>query len=158
MNTEKILKEAKAVMLTCLAIGIILLAAGVTFKTAHLNIISNNNALIGLSFIPLSLAFIYYYKIAMIRKNPQKMREIILNENDERLVALKNEADAKAFKIVQGTIFLAYSGYTFIVPADIFESPGWWILLGLLFLSFLAQGILGKVIMSPNSSEDSEEY
>ncbi|MEN6389192.1 MAG: hypothetical protein ABFD04_02170 [Syntrophomonas sp.] len=157
MNTEKILKEARAVMLTCLAIGMVLLATGVVFRIAHLNIISNNNALIGLSFIPLSLAFIYYYKISMIRKNPQKMRETIINENDERLVALKNEVDAKAFKIVQGAIILTYSGYTFMVPADIFESVGWWILLILLFLSFISQGILGKVIMPSNIAEDSEE-
>jgi|GEM_PF-719729 hypothetical protein len=157
MNTEKIIKEARAIMLICLAIGIVLLAAGLVLKIAHLNIISNSKALIGLSFIPLSLAMIYYYKIIMIRKNPQKMREIIINESDERLAALKNEVDAKAFKIIRGAILLAYFGYTFIVPADIFESVGWWIILILLILSFLAQGILGKVIMSSNNSGDSEE-
>lgn len=157
MNTEKIIKEARAIMLICLAIGIVLLAAGLVLKIAHLNIISNSKALIGLSFIPLSLAMIYYYKIIMIRKNPQKMREILINESDERLAALKNEVDAKAFKIIRGAILLAYFGYTFIVPADIFESVGWWIILILLILSFLAQGILGKVIMSSNNSGDSEE-
>lgn len=157
MNTEKIIKEARTIMLICLAIGIVLLAAGLIFKIAHLNIISNSKALIGLSFIPLSLAMIYYYKIIMIRKNPQKMREIIINESDERLAALKNEVDAKAFKIIRGAILLAYFGYTFIVPADIFESVGWWIILILLIIAFLAQGILGKVIMSPNNSGDSAE-
>jgi len=157
MNTEKIIKEAKAIMLTCLSIGIVLLGAGLVFRFAHLNIISNSKALIGLSFIPLSLALIYYYKIIMIRKHPQKMRNIIVHENDERLAALKNEVDAKAFKIVRGAILLAYFGYTFIVPADIFESVGWWIILILLIIAFLAQGILGKVIMSPNNSGDSAE-
>lgn len=157
MDTEKIIREARAVMLACFAVGFVLLAAGVVVKTAHLNIISNSNALIGLSFIPLSLAFVYYYKITMIRKHPEKMRQTIISENDERLVALKNEVDAKAFKMVQGAILLAYFGYTFAVPADIFESVGWWIILILLFLSFFSQGILGKIIRSTYHSEDSEE-
>lgn len=143
METAKIVKEAKIIMMIGLIIGVILLGAGIIFSILQMNLFPNNRAIIGLSFIPLSVAFIYYLKLLWIKKYPQTIKEIIINESDERLVALKNEADAKAFKILQATIFLVYTGYTLMVPADIFESVGWWILLIILFVSFIAQAIFG---------------
>ena len=125
------------IMLVTLSIGIVLLAAGIIFSLMGIYFIQNNKAFIGLSFIPLSVAFVYYIKLSRIKKSPQKMRNIIINENDERLVALRNEADAKAFKALQGALFLTYMGYTLMVPEDIFESVGWWIILfSYSFLSF----------------------
>ncbi len=70
------------------------------------------------------------------------MKEIIISENDERLVALKNEAEANAFRILQAVLFLTYMGYTFMVPEDIFESVGWWIVTVLLFVSLILQAVL----------------
>ena len=82
------------------------------------------------------------------------MKNIIISENDERLVELKNEADSTAFKIVKGAIFLSYMGYTLMVPGDVFESVGWWILLALLFITFISQGILvSRAIKNQNSEE-----
>lgn len=157
MNTEKIVKESKTIMLVTLTIGIVLLAAGIIFSLMEINLIPNNKAITGLSFIPLTVAFTYYVKLSRIKKSPQRMRNIIINENDERLVALKNEADAKAFKTLQGALFLTYMGYTLMVPEDIFESVGWWILMILLFISFISQGILFKKVMDKDNSKDDEE-
>jgi hypothetical protein len=154
MNTEKIVKESQAIMLVTLIIGIVLLGTGIMFSLMEINFIPNNKALIGLSFIPLTMAFTYYVKLLTIKKSPQKMKTMIINENDERLVGIRNEGDAKAFKSIQGALFLAYMGYTFMVPKDIFESVGWWILLILLFMSFILQGIFFKIIMGRYNPKD----
>jgi len=147
MNTEKIVKETKTIMLSTLLIGITLLELGILFGWMGITLIPNR-ALIGLSFIPLTVALMYYIKLVSIRKSPEKMRPTIIDESDERLVALKNEANARAFKILQGALFLSYMGYTLMVPADIFESVGWWILMSLLMLSFFSQGLLLKNALS----------
>lgn len=157
MNTEKIIKETKVIMIVTLVIGLVLLVTGISFDLLDIHIIKNNRAIVGLSFIPLSVAFVYYLKLTRIKKSPQKMREILVNENDERLVALKNEVDAKAFRIIQGALFLAYMGYTLMVPEDIFESVGWWILLVLLFVSFISQGVIHTKVSRKDNSKENEE-
>lgn len=153
MNTEKLVKESKTIISVTLIIGIVLLVAGTIFSLLGINLIPNNKVIIGLSFIPLTVAFTYYVKLSRIKKSPQKF---IINEIDERLVALKNEADAKAFKILQGALFLTYMGYTLMVPEDIFESIGWWILMILLFISLISQGLLGMKVMGKDTSKDDE--
>ena len=157
MNTEKIVHDSKVNMLVTLTIGIGLLAIGIISNLFEINFISNKKAIIGLSIIPFSVAFLYYFKLSRIKKDPQTMKNIIINENDERLVGLKNEADAKAFKILQGALLLAYMGYTLMVPEDIFESVGWWILMILLFICFISQGILGAKAISRGNPKDDEE-
>lgn len=157
MNTERILKESKVMMIVTFVIGLILLATGITFTLFEVTLINNNRALIGLSLIPLSVGFMYLYKYMQIKKSPSKMKAIIINENDERIVNLKNEADAKAFRIVQGVIFLMYMGYTLMVPEDIFEAVGWWILLIILFVSFMAQGLITAMAMGKNKSKENQE-
>ena len=156
MNTEKIVKESKVMMITTLIMGITLLVVGIVFSLMDIKLIPNNKAIIGLSFIPLGVAFTYYIKLKRIEKSPQKMRKIIIDESDERLISLKNEVDAKSFKIIQGTLFITYMGYTLIVPADIFTAVGWWILLSLLFISFISQGIMAKIILGKNKPKDDE--
>lgn len=157
MNTEKILKESKVIMLVTFVVGFILLATGIGFTLLDVKLIENNRALIGLSLIPLSVGFMYYYKYTQIKKSPNKMKEIIINENDERIVNLKNAADAKAFMIVKGVIFLAYMGYTLMVPEDIFEAVGWWILLVILFVTFMAQGLITAMSMWKNKSNENQD-
>ena len=148
MNTEKIVKEARIIMISGLIVGAVLLGLGIAFSVMDVSFISNKKALIGLSFMPFAVAVIYYLKLSGIKKTPQKMKNIIISENDERLVALKNEADAKAFKIVQATIFLSYMGYTLMVPEDIFESVGWWILMVLTLVAISVQGFMNsRVVM-----------
>lgn len=156
MNTEKIVRETKIMIAVCMIVGVILLGFGIIFRVLDVSFISNKKALIGLSFIPFSVAFIYWVKLFRMKHFPEKMRNILISENDERLVALKNEIDARAFKIIQGAIFLGYMGYTLMVPEDIFESAGWWVLLALLFITFISQAILANRIMAANKPEDGE--
>ena len=154
MNTDKVVRESKTIMLVTLVIGVALLATGIIFKLLEINLLPNNGAIIGLSLTPLAVALAYYVKLLGIKKSPQKF---IINEIDERLVALKNEADAKAFKIVQGALFLTYMGYTLMVPKDVFESVGWWILMILLLISFISQATLTMIVMIKENSKDKEE-
>lgn len=156
MNTEKIVRETKIMIAVCMIVGVILLGFGIIFRVLDVSFISNKKALIGLSFIPFSVAFIYWVKLFRMNHSPEKMKNILITENDERLVALKNEIDARAFKIIQGAIFLGYMGYTLMVPEDIFESAGWWVLLALLFITFISQAILANRIMAANKPEDGE--
>ena len=160
MNTDKLVRETKLNMLVTLVIGAALLATGIIFKLLEINILPDKGeigaiALIGLSVMPLSAALAYYVKLLGIKKFPQ---EFIINEIDERLVALKNEADAKAFLIVQGSLFFTYMGYTITFPEDIFKSVGWWILTIITLISFISQTIFHRMIIIGNEkSKDNEE-
>lgn len=157
MDSEKVIRDSKLIMIVTLVIGVVLLAAGASFSFMNINIISNNRAIIGLSFIPFGMAFAYYIKMRSIKKSPQKMRSLIINESDERLISLRNEADAKAFKITQGALFLAYMGYTLLLPEDIFEAYGWWLMLIVMFVSFAAKAIMLMIIMSKEQSKNENE-
>ena len=154
MNTDKIVKEARIIMVIGLLVGFVLLGIGIVFNIKDVSIISNNKAIIGLSFIPFAVALIYYLKLWGIKKTPQKMKNIIISESDERLVALKNEADSKAFKITRWSIFLGYMGYTLMIPEDIFEAAGWWILMGLLFITFVSQGVLSAKALKNSKADE----
>ncbi|MEQ8197811.1 MAG: hypothetical protein ABRQ27_07385 [Clostridiaceae bacterium] len=48
-------------------------------------------------------------------------------------------------------------GYTLMVPEDIFESVGWWLIMILLFVSFISQGIMFKNVMGKDINKDDEE-
>lgn len=156
MSVEKSFKETKMVMILSLIVGVVLLTAGIVFRQLDTALISDNKGLLGLSLLPLSLAFVSFLKLLRIKKSPQSMRSMIIKENDERLVALNNEVDAKAFKMLQGVLFLVYFGYTFIFPQEVFESVGWWILIILLLSSVLLQGIFRHLICK-SSNDDLNE-
>jgi hypothetical protein len=156
MNNAKIVKETKLIMNVTLIAGIVLLATGILFTQMDIHLISNNKALIALSLLPLSMALVYFLKLSSIKKSPHKMRSILIKENDERLVAIKNEADAKTFKVIQGALFLTYFGYTFIVPEDIFKGAGWWILIILLLASLFLPGMFRSAIGKADFNGDSE--
>lgn len=151
MNGEKSIKEAKMMMIVSLIVGIVLLTFGLVSRQLDITFISDNKALLALSLLPLSMAFVSFLKLSRIKRSPQKMRSILIKENDERLVAINNEADAKTFKLLQGTLFLAYFGYTFIFPQEVFASAGWWVLLLLLLGSMLVQGIFRHQLCKSDS-------
>ncbi len=152
MNTEKIMKESKVIILITLTVGFALLLTGIVLLSLGTGLTPNDKAFVGLSFIPFSLSVSYWIKLSRMKKSPQSIPKTLLPEIDERLVSIRNEADAKALKVVQGAIFLIYMGYTLMVPGDIFESPAWWILLMLLSISFLSQGILHKIVAGRDRS------
>lgn len=158
MNTNKIIKEAVVISVAGAVVGAILLAIGVVLKLREVSVIENDRAFIGLSFIPFTIAAVYLGKIFMIKKYPQKMKSAILKETDERLTAMRNEADAVAYKITQAVIGLMYFGYTIMVPQDVFESSGWWLLLAAYFVTFFSKDIVRAVVMrKAMSTEDVEE-
>ncbi len=156
MNTDKIIKESRIILIISVILGTILFGMGIVFNIMEVNFIANTKSIIGLSFIPFSLALVYYFKISRIKKSPQKMINIITSENDERLIALKNGADSQAFRIIQASIFLSYMGYTLIVPQDIFESVGWWILMMLMLITFISQGLLTAKALKVPKNDDYE--
>jgi len=142
METDKIINESKKYAIIAFVVGIVILITGILLDVLQINLISNNRAIVGLSFIPLGVAFSYFIKMIKIKKYPKAMKNVVINENDERLVALRNEATAKSHKILNGVMWLSYFGYTFAFPTDVFEAIGWWILLLLIFVSILSEAII----------------
>jgi len=156
MNIEKTVRKTKTVLLISLTIFIVLLAVGILFEVTDIKLLPNNKAVVALSFIPLGIAFASYIKLQAIKKNPQKMKDIIISENDERLIASKNQADANAFRILQGLLFFSYMGYTLMVPGDIFEATGWWLITFLLLASLILQGILSAKSTDGHDSKNND--
>lgn len=144
MKTEKVIRKTKQSMVVTGSIGLVLLLAGIYISVARENIGNLGRGLTGLSFIPLAMAGMYFYKYNRISKDPTSMKSIIIDESDERLSRLRDEAGAKAFRLTKGALFLGYMGYTLLVPEDIFESLGWWILFGCMFLAFVSEGLFLK--------------
>ncbi len=130
MSAKKIVKETKLTISVSLLVSMVLFVTWFIFEIREISFI-NNKALLALSLIPFSAALASFLKLMKIKKDPK----VLVSETDERLVAEKNEADAKALKLLQGVLFLSYLGYTFILPEDIFNSIGWWMTLGILLLS-----------------------
>lgn len=133
MSVEKLVKETKLMIWVTLFVSLVLFATWVALETTGTFFI-NNKAFLALSLIPFSAALASSLKLLKIRKHPQWM----VSEIDERLVAEKNEAEAKTLKSLQGLLFLSYLGYTFVSPEEIFQSIGWWITLSVLLFSLFA--------------------
>lgn len=133
MSVEKLVKETKLMIWVTLFVSLVLFATWVVLETTGTFFI-NNKAFLALSLIPFSAALASSLKLMKIRKHPQWM----VSEIDERLVAEKNEAEAKTLKALQGLLFLSYLGYTFVSPEEIFQSIGWWITLSVLLFSLFA--------------------
>src|SRR5690554_6518965 len=152
MRKEKIVKEAKVIFCVTFVLGIVLLVTSITLNMLEVYVL-NNKAIGALSLSPFSVSFIYLGKLLGIKKYPQKMRSLIIHETDERVVACKNEVDAKALKITQAAMILGYMGYTLMIPEDIFEAVGWWLILALTLTSFFAQAIFG---ISKKKEEEAE--
>jgi hypothetical protein len=126
------------------------------FEVTDIKLLPNNKAVVALSFFPLGIAFASYIKLQTIKKYPQKMKDIIISENDERLIASKNQADANAFRILQRLLFFSYMGYTLMVPGDIFEAAGWWLITFLLLASLILQGILSEKSTGGHDSKNND--
>ncbi|WLR47411.1 hypothetical protein LC065_18135 [Halobacillus litoralis] len=133
MSAEKLVKETKWTIGVSLFVSLALFVTWVILQTTAASF-TDNKAFLALSLIPFSAALASFLKLTKIKKNPK----MIVSETDERLVAEKNEADAKTLKVLQGILFLSYLGYTFIIPEDTFSSIGWWITLGVLLFSLFA--------------------
>ena len=61
MNTDKVVRESKTIMLVTLVIGVALLATGIILKLLEINLLPNNGAIVimALSLTPLAVALAY---------------------------------------------------------------------------------------------------
>ncbi|WJE17137.1 hypothetical protein QRD89_07240 [Halobacillus sp. ACCC02827] len=141
MRAEKLVKETKLTIGISLFISLALFITWFILETTSISF-PNSKAFLALSLIPLSAALTSFLKLMKIKKNPK----IIVSETDERLVAEKNQADAKTLKVLQGVLFLSYLGYTFIIPEDTFKSVGWWVTLSVLLFSLFAPLIFRHIM------------
>ncbi|WP_064091303.1 hypothetical protein [Rossellomorea aquimaris] len=141
MSSNKIIKETKLTISVSLLISIFLLVTWAVFETMDISF-TDNKAFLALSLIPFSTAIAFFIKLMKIKKDPK----VIVSETDERLVAEKNEADAKTLKVLQGLLFLIYLGYTFMFPEEVFKSIGWWIALIILFFSIFAPFMFRHIV------------
>lgn len=158
MITIKNSKRTVVNMYASLAIGLIILISGTLMAVMDMNFINNEKAVIGLSFIPLGNALYLWINQIFIKKYPAKMKPMVISENDERIVAMQNEADSITFRILRYALLLLYFGYTFMVPDDIFEAPSWWIMLAFFMASYLLQGLLlAYYYKKYNKKEDTDE-
>lgn len=128
-----------------LIVGLLLAGTGIVLEITKSSMVENNKGFVALSFIPLALGLYSLCTLILMKKYPKKMKSVITEENDERLISIKNEADAITFRVLQWALMLVYFGYTFMMPKDIFEAPAWWITLAFFFSSFILQGILLSV-------------
>ncbi|MBN9654173.1 hypothetical protein J0K78_07845 [Halobacillus sp. GSS1] len=141
MSAEKLVKETKLTIGISLFVSLALFITWFIFETTAISF-TNSKAFLALSLIPFSAALASFLKLMKIKRNPK----IIISETDERLVAEKNQADAKTLKVLQGVLFLSYLGYTFIIPEDTFKSIGWWVTLSVLLFSLLAPIIFRHIM------------
>ncbi|UOQ42924.1 hypothetical protein MUN89_13265 [Halobacillus salinarum] len=141
MSAEKLVKETKWTIGVSLFVSFALFAIWVIFETTDV-FFTNNKAFLALSLIPFSASLAAFLKLMKIKKNPKMM----VSETDERLVAEKNEADAKTLKVLQGILFLSYLGYTFIIPEATFNSIGWWLTLSVLLFSLFAPFVFRHIM------------
>ena len=154
MLIKKSREKSVVTLFANLTVGILLVVTGILMFVFDINIIENKKAIIGLSFIPLAAAFVSGFNLIMIKKHLDKMKAIVIAENDERLVAIQNETDATAFRILRWALMLVFFGYTLAIPKDVFESPAWWVVFSFFFMSYVLQGILFKINYDKSIKED----
>ena len=152
MNSEKVIKTTKAVMIFNLFVGIALIVLSLILRGLDMELISNQKAIVGVSFIPLGIALASFLTLTFMKKDPKG--PLVVYEQDERIRTLRMESDSKAFRALRWALTLVYFGYTFMVPEDIFEAPGWWITLAFFFMSFMLPGILFKIAYGKEQQEE----
>jgi len=152
LESEKVIKTTKAVMIVNLAVGIALVVLSLVLTGLKIEFLSNQRAIVGISFIPFGIALASFLSLYFMRRDPKG--PLVTYERDERIQAIRYETDSKAFRVLRWALMLFYFGYTFIVPNDIFEAPGWWVTLGFFFMSFMLPGILFKVALGKEQKDE----
>ena len=152
MNSERVIKTTKAVMIINLCVGMSLICVNLLLKGLDIEFLSNPRAIVGISFIPFGIALASLFTLTMMKRNPSG--SLVIYEQDERIRNIRNETDSKAFRILRWALMLVYFGYTFLVPEDIFEAPGWWITLAFFFMSYMLPGILFKIAYGKEQKEE----
>ncbi|MCK9355992.1 MAG: hypothetical protein M0R22_02425 [Dehalococcoidia bacterium] len=137
MDKEALIRRERTFAVVSLVLGIAVLGAGLLFNP-H----GYHKALEAISIVLFAMAFASLVKIRALKRNDA----IPVAENDERIVAARNQADAVSLEVIRRVLFLAYLFYTFVRPGDIFQSLSWWLLLAVSMLSLLLPPlVLGNV-------------
>ncbi len=137
MDKRSVKNTGKGFFLVNLILGIAFLTAGVLIDS-----LTYSKALVAISLIPFGLAVSLLYKMIRIRKDPYALVE----DQDERVVADRNRADALSLRIIRYISMLGFFIYTFTRPPEIFESLAWWIITVTYLLSILLPpAILGNI-------------
>lgn len=136
-ETEQYFSKEKQEMWFNFIVGGAIAAAGLLLPLLSGASGGMNKVLVGLSLIPLSIGLGSAVKIAMLRQNPGELKAMIASLTDERLVGLRNEAEATSNRWLRWLTRLAFFGYTFSLPDEVFVSPGWWIIFCLFCLSYI---------------------
>lgn len=147
MEMNRVRKKLGISITVSLAIGLMLLATGIALKLLDVKLLENDKALIGLAIIPLALATYYILTAALAKKNPSYLRNIAVQQADERIAALKHTADSISFRTLQWSLTAVFLGYTLAFPSQIFSSAGWWITFGFFFLSQTLQAVVMTVLI-----------
>lgn len=140
MSKDIYVKKQRLYLFVSLLLGLFMLATALVLNLFDL--FDNTKAIVALSFIPFGVASAIAINLYLIKKHPRRMNALIISETDERLMAIKHETDSITFRILRWALLFFYLGYTFIVPEDIFEAPGWWLVLAFLLVSYTLQEVL----------------
>ena len=154
MNTQNLIKKSKLIIKANLIVGTLLFIIGILMILFNINVVPNNKAIIGISFIPFAVAFSKWINLVFINKYPEEMAPSIVSENDERLVAERNLAEATTNRIFRWLLLLVFMGYTLVVPSDVFKTIGWWIVFALLCFSHLIPLVMLKLSSTLTSKEN----
>lgn len=150
-------KMTKIKIVANLGVGLALIAAGIVLNVTGSQIIENTRAIFGLSIIPFGIALSLWLSLFYAKKNPKNMNQIHILENDERLKAIRHQADSTTFLILRWVLMMFYFGYTFLAPEDVFENVYWWVVLGFFMLSYILQGVMNKIYSDREIVEEEEK-
>lgn len=157
MLLKKSKKKLEFNMYVNLIVGILLIIVGILLNVLNSPLIENKKAIIVLSFIPFGISLYSWINLFFTKKFPKDMKPVIVSENDERLIAIRNEVDAVTFQVLQWALMLVFFGYTFMVPKNIFETPSWWIIFGFYLMSYMLQGIILSIYYRKSNKADCDE-
>lgn len=133
MNTTKFTKTQKTLIISNTILCLTLFTLGYFIKPNLQHI--SNKSLIALAVFPFGIVIGSVLNLLILKRKPKSMKNIILNENDERLVLRKVTAEAMSFRVVRFMLYLFFMAYTYSNPNEIFVSAIWWILCGIVFAS-----------------------
>lgn len=155
MNTKSIYKRYYINIIADTIVGLFIIITGIIMNVRGFNADMMDykriyKAIIAFSLIPFGSAFSNWVNLHTIKKHPNEMKPAIIAENDERLIAERNKAEANSNRLLIKIIYISFLAYTILVPSDAFKAVGWWILLVIFTFSFILPLINLKLIKRHN--------
>jgi len=133
MDTAAAVRKERLFIIGNLALGVAILITALLF-----NPFGYHKALEALSIFVFGMAVASAVKMRALRKDPLALIE----ENDERIVAARNRANAVSLGIIRYAMTLVFMFYTLARPQEVFESLSWWLVAVVLLLAVLLPPIV----------------